>query len=44
MRPVVFVCVHNADLSRMAEVFFNRLARERGAEAVDELASAGPGL
>jgi protein-tyrosine-phosphatase len=39
MRRVLFVCVHNAGRSQMAEAFFNHLARERGLEA--EAASAG---
>ena len=30
MREVLFVCVHNAGRSQMAEAFFNHLARARG--------------
>jgi len=30
MKTVLFVCVHNAGRSQMAEAFTNRLARERG--------------
>lgn len=30
---VLFVCVHNAGRSKMAEAFFNQLARERGLPA-----------
>jgi arsenate reductase len=30
MKTVLFVCVHNAGRSQMAEAFVNRLARERG--------------
>jgi len=30
MRKVLFVCVHNAGRSQMAEAFVNRLAAERG--------------
>lgn len=35
---VLFVCVHNAGRSQMAEAFFNHLARERGVDAVAESA------
>lgn len=30
MSEVLFVCVHNAGRSQMAEAFFNRMAEERG--------------
>src|SRR5579871_166738 len=30
MKTVLFVCVHNAGRSQMAEAFTNRLARQRG--------------
>jgi arsenate reductase (thioredoxin) len=36
---VLFVCVHNAGRSQMAEAFFNRIAQERGLAA--RAASAG---
>lgn len=42
MTEVLFVCVHNAGRSQMAEAFFNRLARERGLEAVGVSAGTAP--
>ena len=30
MRTILYVCVHNAGRSQMAEAFTNHLARERG--------------
>lgn len=42
-RRVLFVCVHNAGRSQMAEAFFNQLARERGLDAVAESAGTEPG-
>ena len=30
MKTVLFVCVHNAGRSQMAEAFFNKMAAERG--------------
>lgn len=33
MKTVLFVCVHNAGRSQMAEAIFNRLAAERGLNA-----------
>lgn len=42
-KPVVlFVCVHNAGRSQMAEAFFNRLARERGLHALGVSAGTSP--
>jgi len=43
MKRILFVCVHNAGRSQMAEAFFNRLAQERGLEAVAESAGTDPG-
>jgi arsenate reductase len=43
MKRILFVCVHNAGRSQMAEALFNRLARERGLEAVAESAGTDPG-
>ena len=43
MKHVLFVCVHNAGRSQMAEAFFNRLARERGLDAIAESAGTAPG-
>jgi arsenate reductase len=43
MKLVLFVCIHNAGRSQMAEAFFNRLARERGLDAVAESAGTAPG-
>lgn len=43
MREFLFVCVHNAGRSQMAEAFFNDLARERGVEAVGVSAGTAPG-
>lgn len=43
MRQILFVCVHNAGRSQMAEAFFNRMARERGLEAAGLSAGTAPG-
>ncbi|MCC2669167.1 MAG: Protein-tyrosine phosphatase, low molecular weight [Armatimonadetes bacterium] len=43
MQPVLFVCVHNAGRSQMAEAFFNTLARERGLEVQALSAGTAPG-
>lgn len=43
VKTVLFVCVHNAGRSQMAEAFFNRLARERGLDARAESAGTAPG-
>ena len=43
MKRVLFVCVHNAGRSQMAQAFFNRLAQERGLDAVAESAGTAPG-
>jgi arsenate reductase len=43
MKQVLFVCVHNAGRSQMAEAFFNRVARERGLNAVGLSAGTAPG-
>ena len=43
MKPVLFVCVHNAGRSQMAEAFFNRIARERGLDIAAESAGTAPG-
>lgn len=43
MKRVLFVCVHNAGRSQMAQAFFNRLARERGVDARAESAGTAPG-
>ncbi len=40
---VLFVCVHNAGRSQMAEAFFNQIARERGLDAVAQSAGTEPG-
>ena len=42
MNRVLFVCVHNAGRSQMAEALFNRIARERGLEAHAESAGTNP--
>ena len=42
MTEVLFVCVHNAGRSQMAEAFFNHLARERGLAAVGVSAGTAP--
>jgi|SRR3990172_9132655 len=42
MSEVLFVCVHNAGRSQVAEAFFNRLARERGLELRAESAGTEP--
>lgn len=43
MKPVLFVCVHNAGRSQMAEAFFNHLARERGLDVQALSAGTAPG-
>jgi len=43
MSEVLFVCVHNAGRSQMAEAFFNQIARERGLEVKAESAGTAPG-
>jgi arsenate reductase len=43
MKRILFVCVHNAGRSQMAEAFFNRLAEERGLDARAESAGTAPG-
>jgi arsenate reductase len=43
MKKVVFVCVHNAGRSQMAEAFFNALAQDRGLDVVAESAGTAPG-
>jgi arsenate reductase (thioredoxin) len=43
MHRILFVCVHNAGRSQMAEAFFNRLAQERGLDAMAESAGTAPG-
>jgi arsenate reductase (thioredoxin) len=43
MKRVLFVCVHNAGRSQMAEAFFNRLARQRGLNAAALSAGTAPG-
>jgi arsenate reductase (thioredoxin) len=43
MKRVLFVCVHKAGRSQMAEAFFNRLARQRGLDAAAESAGTAPG-
>lgn len=43
MPVVLFVCVHNAGRSQMAEAFFNQLANERGLNARAESAGTEPG-
>ena len=43
MKPILFVCVHNAGRSQMAEAFFNHLARERGLEVRALSAGTAPG-
>lgn len=42
-KRVLFVCVHNAGRSQMAEAFFNRLAKERGLDAAAQSAGTAPG-
>ncbi len=42
MKQILFVCVHNAGRSQMAEAFFNQLARERGLEAIGVSAGTAP--
>ena len=43
MKPVLFVCVHNAGRSQMAEAFFNQIARERGLDLHALSAGTAPG-
>lgn len=43
MRPVLFVCVHNAGRSQMAEAFFNELADQRSWPFRAESAGTAPG-
>jgi arsenate reductase (thioredoxin) len=43
VKSVLFVCVHNAGRSQMAEAFFNKLAKERGLEAAAVSAGTAPG-
>ena len=42
MRRFLFVCVHNAGRSQMAEGFFNDLARQRGLDAEGVSAGTAP--
>jgi arsenate reductase len=42
MTRVLFVCVHNAGRSQMAQAFFNRLAKERGVDAAAGSAGTAP--
>lgn len=44
METILFVCVHNAGRSQMAEAFFNRLAQERGLDARAASAGTAPGV
>ena len=43
MREVLFVCVHNAGRSQMAEAFLNRLAEERSVDMRGVSAGTEPG-
>jgi arsenate reductase len=43
VKRVLFVCVHNAGRSQMAEAFFNLLASQRGLDVVAESAGTAPG-
>ena len=43
MKPVLFVCVHNAGRSQMAEAFFNALAAERDLAVRAASAGTAPG-
>ncbi len=43
MKRILFVCVHNAGRSQMAEAFFNQLAGQRGLNATAESAGTAPG-
>lgn len=43
MKPVLFVCVHNAGRSQMAEALFNHLAHARGLELRAASAGTAPG-
>ncbi len=40
---ILFVCVHNAGRSQMAEAFLNQIAQERGLDAVAQSAGTEPG-
>lgn len=42
MKHILFVCVHNAGRSQMAEALFNRMARELGVPAEAESAGTEP--
>lgn len=42
MKEILFVCVHNAGRSQMAEGFFNHLARQRGLNAAGVSAGTAP--
>jgi arsenate reductase len=42
MKLILFVCVHNAGRSQMAEAFFNQLAEELSLDAVAESAGTAP--
>ena len=42
MERVLFICVHNAGRSQMAEAFFNQLALEQGLDAVATSAGNRP--
>jgi len=43
VKTILFVCVHNACRSQMAEAFLNRLAADRGLNLRGESAGASPG-
>lgn len=43
MKTILFVCVHNAGRSQMAEAYFNHFARERGIGYHAESAGTAPG-
>jgi arsenate reductase len=43
VKRVLFVCVHNAGRSQMAEAFFNRLAGQMGLDAAAASAGTAPG-
>lgn len=43
MKTVLFVCVHNAGRSQMAEAFVNRMATERGLQIRGESAGTAVG-
>jgi arsenate reductase len=42
MKSILFVCVHNAGRSQMAEAFFNNLARQRGMDVIGLSAGTAP--